>query len=49
MIDKMDKSHLRAYDYEGIRHFHQIFAIAVACTPLNCDVLLYAWRYRRLA
>jgi len=39
MIDKMDKSHLRAYDYEGKRHFHQIFDMAVACIPLNCDVL----------
>jgi len=39
MIDKMDKSHLRVYDYEDERHFHQILAMAVACIPLNCKVL----------
>lgn len=39
MIDKADKSHLRVYDYEDERHFHQIFAMAVAYIPLNCDVL----------
>jgi hypothetical protein len=49
MIDKTDKSHLRVYDYEYKRHFHQIFSMAVACIPLKCDVLKNAWLYRRLA
>jgi hypothetical protein len=30
MIDKTDKFHLRVYDYEDERHFHQILAMAVA-------------------